>query len=121
MSVKDLREELRNLRKELLKPVSKMGKRDISEEIQSHRVKREETPPVASTTGGSLKQTKKAVESVKEAKKTEFPVEVVEKKEKKVSIKEPKVEKVEKAKRVITPEHLAKMKAGKLAKKQSAK
>jgi len=111
MSAKDLREELRNLRKELVRPVSKMGKKDVSAEIEKLRVHREETPPVASTKGGSLKETKKAVETIKEAKKVEFPVEV-EKKEKKVESK---------PKKSISPEHLAKMKAGKLAKKESKK
>ena len=64
MAVKELRDELRTLRKESVKPISKMKMNDISAEIERLRVSREETPPVASTISG---KSKKAVESVKEA------------------------------------------------------
>ena len=117
MPVKELRDELRTLRKESIKPVSKMGFKDISAEIERLKVSREETPPVASTTGGSLKQTRKAVESVKEAVVAE-PVEKVQKvKVKSIAVKKESVKEKEKPKKTISPEHLAKMKAGRLAKK----
>jgi len=47
MSVKEMRDELRALRKEHMKPVSKMGKGDISAEIQRLKVGVEETPAAA--------------------------------------------------------------------------
>jgi bisphosphoglycerate-independent phosphoglycerate mutase (AlkP superfamily) len=120
MPVKELRDELRTLRKESIKPVSKMGFKDISAEIERLKVSREETPPVASTTGGSLKQTRRAVESVKEvvAEVSEavqkVKVKSIATAPKKESLKE---KEKEKPKKTISPEHLAKMKAGRLAKK----
>ena len=72
--LKSMREELRRLRKESQKPVSRMKKADISAEIEKMKVRREETPPVASTEGAKPKKMAPAVESVKEAKKKEFPV-----------------------------------------------
>jgi hypothetical protein len=116
MAVKELRDELRTLRKESVKPISKMKLKDISAEIEKLKVSREETPPVASTTGGGLKQSKKAVESVKEA--VEEAPDVVQKvKVKSVAKKEKPVEKVEKPKKTLSPEQKAKMLAGRMAKK----
>ena len=86
--LKALREELRNLRKDAVKPVSRMRKGDIAQEIERLKNKREETPPVASTKGASVKASKAAVETIKEAKASEFPIAPVEKK--KVSSKSPK-------------------------------
>lgn len=112
MAVKELRDELRTLRKESIKPVSKMGFKDISAEIERLKVTREETPPVASTTGGSLKKKEAVVEPVEEVQKVKVKSIAV----KKESVKEKEKEK-EKPKKTISPEHLAKMKAGRLLKK----
>lgn len=73
-SLSELRNELRELRKESMKPVSRMRKSDIASEIERMRGKRETTPPVASVPGPSKKAYSSAVESVKKAKESEFPV-----------------------------------------------
>jgi len=73
-SAADLRKELRELRKEHVKPVSRMRMGDISAEIQKLRGMREETPAVASVPSAPPRKMKAAVESIKEAKKSEFPV-----------------------------------------------
>lgn len=73
-SLKELRDELRSLRKESVKPVSKMRKGDIAAEIQKMREMREETAPVASTKGASARKSAPATESVKKAREAEFPV-----------------------------------------------
>lgn len=78
--LKALREELRKLRKDSVKPVSRMKKGDIATEIERLKNKREETPAVASMKGASVKASKAAVESIKEAKASEFPVMPTEKK-----------------------------------------
>ena len=72
--LKAMREELRRLRKEHQKPVSRMKKADISAEIEKMKVRREEIPPVASTEGAKPKKVAPAVESVKMAKAKEFPI-----------------------------------------------
>ena len=72
-SAKEMRDELRALRKETLKPVSKMRKGDISAEIEKLKVGREETPASAAVPSAPLKKSMSAVESIKEAKKMEFP------------------------------------------------
>lgn len=74
MSLADLRKELKALRKEYVKPVSRMRKGDISAELERLRGKREETPPVASTLGANPKKSKSEVENIKEAKAKEFPM-----------------------------------------------
>jgi hypothetical protein len=74
MSAADLRKELRELRKEHVKPVSRMRKGDISNEISKLREMRETTPAPAAVPSSVAKVQKSAVESVKEAKKKEFPV-----------------------------------------------
>jgi len=125
MAVKELRDELRTLRKESVKPISKMRLNDISAEIERLRVSREETPPVASTISG---KSKKVVESVKEAVITDVKTPDVVQKVKVKSIdtatltkkKEKKVQPVTsvvKPKKVLSPEHKAKMMAGRMAKK----
>ena len=53
MSAADLRNELRELRKEHMKPISKMPKKDVAAEIQRLKVAREETPAVAATKGAA--------------------------------------------------------------------
>ena len=80
--LKAMREELRKLRKESQKPVSRMKKADISAEIERMKVKREETPPVASTEGAKPKKMAPSVETVKMAKAKEFPVAPTESKAK---------------------------------------
>ena len=70
----ELRAELRALRKEHVKPVSRMRMGDIAAEIQKLKGVREETPAPAAVPSAPIKKSKAAVESVKEAKKAEFPV-----------------------------------------------
>jgi hypothetical protein len=82
MSAKELRDQLRELRKEAVKPVSKMRKEDVSKEIEKLRELRGDTAPVASTPMGPIKASKAAAETIKEAKRTEFPVEPVAEKKK---------------------------------------
>lgn len=72
-SAKEMRDELRMLRKDAVKPVSKMRKGDISAEIERLRAGREETPAAAAVPSAPLKKSMSAVESIKEAKKMEFP------------------------------------------------
>lgn len=79
-----MRDELRALRKESLKPVSRMKKADCAAELEKLRGKREETAPVASV--GGEKKPKKMVGSVadvKVAKEREFPTKPVEESKKK--------------------------------------
>ena len=80
MSAKEMREELRALRKEHPdhRPVSKMKKGDISEMIQKLKAGREETPNVASITSAPAKKFKSEVESIHKAKELEFPLEIAE-------------------------------------------
>jgi len=80
-----LRAELRELRKQHVKPVSKMRKGDISEEVRKLRETRETTPPVAAVPSAPVKELHSVVETVKEAKKKEFPVAPAEMPKKKVS------------------------------------
>lgn len=78
-SLKEMREELRKLRKESVKPVSRMKKADCAAELERLRGKREETPPVASV-GGEKKPKKMEgkIDDVKVAKAKEFPTKPVE-------------------------------------------
>ena len=73
-SLKEMRDQLRELRKESVKPVSRMKKSDIAAEIERMRERREETPPVAAVGGAKTKKMAPATESVKKAKEKEFPV-----------------------------------------------
>lgn len=72
-SAKELRDQLRDLRKDTVKPVSKMRKEDVSAEIQRLRGAREETPAVAAVPSTKAKAMKSTVETIKEAKAMEFP------------------------------------------------
>ena len=114
-SAKELRDELRMLRKEHQKPISKMRMGDVSAEIERLRTAREETPAPAATPSGSLKKSKAAVETVKEAKASEFPTKPsgayskMSKKEEKATKKENKM----KAKEETAP---LKKKSSKMAK-----
>jgi hypothetical protein len=84
MSLKDMRDELRALRKEHQKPVSRMKKADCAAELEKLRGKREETPPVASV-GGEKKPKKMVgkIDDVKVAKEREFPTKPAEESKKK--------------------------------------
>ena len=73
-SLAELRKELKEMRKEAVKPVSRMRKGDISAEIERMRGMREETAPVASVLGASAKKSRSEVETIKEAKAKEFPM-----------------------------------------------
>jgi|694.fasta_scaffold07436_12 archaellum component FlaC len=73
-SAAELRKELKELRKEHVKPVSKMRMGDISSEIQKLRSMREETPAVDSVPSAPVRKLKAAAETIKEAKRSEFPV-----------------------------------------------
>lgn len=72
--IDELRTELRNLRKDTVKPVSRMKKGDISAEIERMRGHREETPAVASMPCAPQRMAKAATETIKEAKRHEFPI-----------------------------------------------
>ena len=78
MSLAEMRATLRELRKDAVKPVSRMRKSDISAEIQRLQLGREETPPVASISSAPAKMQRSAVTSIKKAKELEFPVVPVE-------------------------------------------
>ena len=77
-TLSELRAELKELRKNNLgeKPVSRMTKKDISEQIQGLRRMREETPFPAAIPSTPAEKSRRApaVESIKEAKVSEFPV-----------------------------------------------
>jgi hypothetical protein len=78
MSLAEMRATRRELRKDAVKPVSRMRKSDISAEIQRLQLGREETPPVASISSAPAKMQRSAVTSIKKAKELEFPVVPVE-------------------------------------------
>jgi len=90
MSLAEMRATLRELRKDAVKPVSRMRKSDISAEIQRLKLGREETPPVASISSAPAKMQRSAVTSIKKAKELEFPVVPVEHHSKKHSKTEEK-------------------------------
>ena len=76
MTLAEMRAELRELRKQSdHRPISRMKKADISEEIEKLKLHRESTPAVASFVSAPTQVSKSAVKSIKEAKKMEFPVE----------------------------------------------
>ena len=90
-SAKELRDELRALRKDSAKPVSRMRIADVASEIERLKGKREDTPLVAATP--AHKEPKKMAAKIadaKEAKAAEFPT-APEKKEMKKSEKKEKV------------------------------
>lgn len=74
-SAAELKAELRALRKEAVKPVSRMKVADIATEIQRLKGHREETPAAAAVPSAPLKKSKSAVESIKDAKAAQFPME----------------------------------------------
>ena len=77
----DMRAELRNLRKETVRPISRMKLGDVSSEIERLRSMREETPAVAATPSAPHRNHEPAAESIKQAKESEFPVRPATKKE----------------------------------------
>jgi hypothetical protein len=79
MSLSELRKELKALRKEHVKPVSRMKKADCADELDRLRRMREETPAAAAVPSAPMRKSKMAVESIKEAKRMEFPVKPAEK------------------------------------------
>ena len=73
-SAAELRAELRALRKEHVRPVSRMRMGDISHEIEMLRKVRETTPAVDAVPSAPMRKSESAVKSIKEAKKMEFPM-----------------------------------------------
>ena len=73
MSLAELRAELRALRKESVKPVSRMKKGDVSAELERLRKMREETPAPAAVPSVKSKAPESAKKFIKAAKETEFP------------------------------------------------
>jgi len=71
--LKSLRQELKELRKQQVKPVSRMKKGDVAAEIERMRVSREETPHAAAVPSAPVRKFKASVETVKQAKAAEFP------------------------------------------------
>jgi hypothetical protein len=70
----EMKAELRALRKDKVKPISKMCKGDISAELDRMRAHREETPAVAAVPSAPVRMSKCASETIKKAKAAEFPV-----------------------------------------------
>ena len=73
-SLSDMRKQLRELRKEHVKPVSRMKKGDITSELERLQKMREETPAAAAVPSAKSRPQHSAVETVKKAKEAEFPV-----------------------------------------------
>jgi hypothetical protein len=76
MSLKDMKDELKALRKEksTVKPVSKMKKTEIALELEKLRSVREETPAVVATKALNTKKMEPKIADVKVAKEHEYPV-----------------------------------------------
>lgn len=76
MSLKEMRDELKALRKEksTIKPISKMKKTEIAVELEKLRGVREETPAVSATRSPAVKKMEAKISDVKVAKENEFPV-----------------------------------------------
>lgn len=70
----ELKAELRALRKDAIKPVSRMKVLDVAAEIQKLKGIRETTPASASMTSAPAKKGKSSVETIQEAKEKGFPV-----------------------------------------------
>ena len=81
-SLAEMRKELRELRKEAVKPVSRMRKGDICSELERLRGKREENPPVASVVGAKPKKMAPKIDDIKVSKEKEYPMKPVEEKKK---------------------------------------
>ena len=110
MGLKEMRDELRELRKSSgQRPISRMKKSDIASEIERLKVHREETPAPAAVPSAPLKKSVAAVENIKEAKRSQFPVKPEDAKPKKSA--PVKGEAVEKKKGVSKKDMLAKLMA----------
>lgn len=72
-SAADLKAELRALRKNAMKPVSRMRVADVASEIQRLKGIREETPAVAAVPSAPNKKSRSAVETIQQAKENNFP------------------------------------------------
>jgi hypothetical protein len=70
----DMRKELKALRKDSVKPISRMKKADIAMELEKLRHMTETTPLVAATPMAPAKKAKAAVEPIAKAKEMDFPV-----------------------------------------------
>lgn len=77
-SLAEMRKQLREARKETVKPVSRMKKGDVLLELEKLKGTRESVPPVASTVGMAPKKMEAKVADVKVAKEKEFPMKPVE-------------------------------------------
>jgi hypothetical protein len=110
-SLAEMRKELREMRKETVKPVSRMKKGDISHEIEALRARRETTPAAASVPSAPPKGMKPDVENIKDVKKSVFmkPAAKAEKAEKMPKEKAEKAEKVEGKAKMSTKAKLMKM------------
>ena len=85
---KEMRDELRKLRKETMKPVSRMKMGDCAAEIERLKGKRESTPPVASTpVDKAPKKMMPKIADVKVAKENEFPTAPMDAKEKMAALR----------------------------------
>lgn len=73
-SLAEMKKELRELRKNSVKPVSRMRKGDIASELEKLKGTREETPPVAAVPGQKQKKMEAKISDVKVAKEHGFPV-----------------------------------------------
>ena len=73
-SLAEMRAELRELRKNHVKPVSKMRKADIHSELERLREKRETTAPVASTHSEKPRPVEPRASSYHESKESEHKV-----------------------------------------------
>ena len=75
MSLKDMKDELKELRKTAAqKPISKMKKTEIALELEKLRGHRESTPAAAATKAVAPKKMEGKIADVKVAKENEFPV-----------------------------------------------
>lgn len=75
MSLKEMRDELKQLRKTSgIKAVSKMKKSDIAVELEKLRGVRNTTPPVDATKATPMKKMEGKINDVKVAKEQGFPV-----------------------------------------------
>jgi hypothetical protein len=77
-SLAEMRKQLREARKETVKPVSRMRKGDVLLELEKLKGSRESVPPVASTVGAKGKKMMSSVADVKVAKEASFPMKPVE-------------------------------------------
>lgn len=90
-----MRKELREMRKETVKPVSRMRKGDISNEIEALRNRRETTPAVAAVPSAAPRKMEPEVEKIKDVKKSVFmrvPGAAVKDKMVKASAEKPKAD-----------------------------